>query len=507
MLKTYANKMKKPLHAVGNEIDCQLREASLLRLSNPRRAERLCKEALKRADAARDRRRAAYAKLKLAMLAFDKSDFDSLEVLCRDAMHLAPKRFELLGDCQTLLGLAQWQRGNHPDALAHYLSAMNLWKQSTVKRREIQTRIPNTFVNIGHLYTETGDYEKALDYYFNALSLLDEQADTHTRSTIQRSIGSVYEYLQDFDRAIECFRQSLHIAREANNAIGESVTRYNLGNTLWLKGCLKESLIEINRASDLAKASSDARVEVATLVIGSAVLADLNERERFDEQTEMLLEKVDALGIADMKAKSRAILGKSFMKMNQPEKALLLFNEAIALSKQFNIVSVEAEAQQELSKYYERLGDFKQALSCFKNAVEILEKQRTTEAKRKLAMYEVERRVSNLAEEKSRMETELERLRQTLAMKQELSRKQREKLSQRLRHINPELVKRLQRRAPTITKSEISTAELLYLNLPSKEIAVTLGVGVRTVETHRENLRKKLCVKKGQSLVAVLQAI
>lgn len=82
-------------------------------------------------------------------------------------------------------------------------------------------------------------------------------------------------------------------------------------------------------------------------------------------------------------------IGHFYMETGDYEKALLLFNEAIALSKQFNIVSMEAEAQQELSKYYERLGDFKQALSCFKNAVELLEKQRTAEAKRKLAMYEV----------------------------------------------------------------------------------------------------------------------
>ncbi|MFQ3607242.1 MAG: tetratricopeptide repeat protein [Chloroherpetonaceae bacterium] len=499
--------MKKPLHAVRKEIDCQLREASLLRLSNPRKAEHLCKEALKCADDIGDNRRAAKAKLMLATLAFDKSDFDSLEMHCRDAMRLAPKRRELLGDCEVLLGLAQWQKGNHPNALAHYLSAISRWKESTLKRSEIQRRTPNVFVNIGHLYVETGNYEKALDYYFKALSLLDEQTDTHTRSTIQRSIGSVYEYLQDFERAIEFFRQSLDIVRETKNAIGESVTRYNLGNTLWLKGCLNESLIELERACDLAKATGDRRVEVATLVIHSAVFADLNEKEKFNSLTETLLENVDALKIADMRAKSRLILAKSFMKMNEPQKALLLFNEAISLSQAHNIPSVEAEVQQELSKYYESLGDFKQSFSCFKNAVEILERQRTAEAKQKLAMYEVERRVSVLEAERQRLESEVRALRRELNKKSTLTKKQQEQLLNRLQVVNPEFSKRLKQHAPTLSPAELKIAHLIRGAMATKEIASALQVSPRTIETHRENLRKKLGLKKAQLLNAVLQTL
>lgn len=169
----------------------------------------MCKEALKYAQAARDPRRVAKAHLLLATLAFDKSELSLLQTHCNSIAQTAPKRFDLLGDCEILLGLAQWQlglaqwqKGNHASALKHYLSAIHLWKQA--KMSDVPFRTPNikVFVNIGHLHTETGDYEKAPDYYFKALSLLDEQTDAHTRSTIQRSIGSVYEYLQEFERAI-----------------------------------------------------------------------------------------------------------------------------------------------------------------------------------------------------------------------------------------------------------------------------------------------------------------
>ncbi len=325
----YANSMKKNSRHIQKEIDAQLRQASSLRFTNPRQALCLLKEALNAANAIEDPRRTAKTHVALATLHYDRGELDMLEKHCHNAMQLAPEDFTLCGDCKVLLGLAQWQKGNHACALEHYLSAIHLWKQAKMSDEPFRDRNIKAFVNIGHLYTETGDYEKALDYYFKALSLLNEETDAHTRSTIQRSIGSVYEYLHEFERAIEFFRHSLHIVKETKDAIGESVTRYNLGNTLWLKGCLNESLIELEHAADLAKATGDKRVEVASLVIQAAVYAELNKRDEFERLTSTLLETVDALGIADMQVKSREILAKSHLKLNQPQKALPLFEEEL----------------------------------------------------------------------------------------------------------------------------------------------------------------------------------
>ncbi len=507
VLKTYANKMKKPSSALRKEIDAQLRQAIALRFSKPHEAERLSRQALKQAETIGDARRTAQAHLSLARLAFDKSEFEQVIEHCNTVTRRSSKSLDLLGDAQVLSGLVQWQKGNHPSALECYLSAINLWKKSKLNTSDLQVRLCSVFVNIGHLYTETSHYEKALDNYFRAMSYMTDQTDAHVRSTVLRSIGSVYEYLQDFDRAIDFDKQSLEIVLETKNRIGESVTRYNLGNALWLKGCLKESLTELERASDVAKAIGDKRIEVGAEVIQAAVLADLGEKEKFIERTQNLLERVDAIGIADMRTKSREILAKSFMTLNQPEKALPLFEETLSLATQFNLSIVVAEVQQELSKYYERQREFEKALSCFKQAVEILEKQRRAEAEQKLLLYEVERRVKTLEAEKQKLSSEVEKLRYELKKKKELTEKEQEHILKEIHISNPQLAKRLHQLAPKITPSELKTAELLYAKLTTKEIAQVLRVSPRTVETHRENLRKKLGLNKSQSLVAVLQTM
>lgn len=69
---------------------------------------------------------------------------------------------------------------------------------------------------------------------------------------------------------------------------------------------------------------------------------------------------------------------------------------------------------------------------------------------------------------------------------------------------NHRLLQTLARRFPTLTQTERRVCELLFSHLRTKEIAVQLGVGERTVETHRQNIRRKLGVPKGKELCAFL---
>lgn len=69
---------------------------------------------------------------------------------------------------------------------------------------------------------------------------------------------------------------------------------------------------------------------------------------------------------------------------------------------------------------------------------------------------------------------------------------------------NPKLLQTLARRYPTLTQTERRVCALLALHLRTKEIAVQMGVGERTVETHRQNIRRKLGVPKGKELSAFL---
>ncbi len=489
------------------EIDAHLIRTESERLCNPRNAKQHCKQALALAESISDATRIAKARLMLGTLAFEASEFSETKSQCEYVLKLDVRHPDLLGKVYNLLGLIQWQEGNHPAALESYLKAIDLWKKAKLSEKEFQDRHSRTLTNIGHLYTETSNYEKALDYYFQALDLLPNTPDPHVQATLLRSIGSVYEYLQEFDKAIDFFKQSLEIVRKTKNALGESATRYNLGNTLWLKGSLKESLSELEQAAELARAIGDKRIEAGAQVIKAAVLADLGEKETFNQMAQKCLADIDALNIADLKTKTRQILAKSFMTLNQPEKALPLFEEAMQMAKAFKIQIAEAELQQELSKYYEQQGDFQKALTCFRCAQEILEAIRKHQSQQKLELYQVERHLKSLKAENAKLKDELNALRQQLQAKRELTEKEREKFSQSIAALNPHLSKHLLAKSKSLTTTELQVAEMIAGRFSTKQIAQFFQISPRTVETHRENLRKKLNLNQRQSLAIFLQTI
>lgn len=119
-------------------------------------------------------------------------------------------------------------------------------------------------------------------------------------------------------------------------------------------------------------------------------------------------------------------------------------------------------------------------------------------------MYEVERRVNALEAERRKLERELKAMRQNLNEKITLTKKEQEQLFSRLQVVNPDFSKRLKQRAPKISPAEFKVAHLIRGAMTTKKIAKVLQVSERTVETHRQNIRRKLGVPKGKELSAFL---
>jgi DNA-binding CsgD family transcriptional regulator len=69
-------------------------------------------------------------------------------------------------------------------------------------------------------------------------------------------------------------------------------------------------------------------------------------------------------------------------------------------------------------------------------------------------------------------------------------------LSSSLKEIISPLARNLVVSERNLTASEVRVADLIMLGKSSKEIADMLNISIRTVETHRHNLRTKLGLEK-----------
>ena len=86
-------------------------------------------------------------------------------------------------------------------------------------------------------------------------------------------------------------------------------------------------------------------------------------------------------------------------------------------------------------------------------------------------------------------------------------RKNWEKFLQAFEEISPNFSQRLVERYPDISKTEVRTLILMLSGLNTQEIADLLSVSERSIEKHRFNIRKKIGLKRDQSLQNVLMEL
>ena len=162
-----------------------------------------------------------YDKAKYAKLLFDYADFlykygkykESEKIYQRQIAHSEELYGNENADTATSynnIGLVYKNQGDYDKALECYFKALEIWEKVLGKEH------PDTSIsynNIGAVYDSQGDYAKALEYYFKALEIREkvlgkEHPDT---ATLYNNIGLVYYNQGDYDKALEYHFKALEI--------------------------------------------------------------------------------------------------------------------------------------------------------------------------------------------------------------------------------------------------------------------------------------------------------
>jgi C4-dicarboxylate-specific signal transduction histidine kinase len=368
------------------------------------------------------------------------SDPDECIRLAEEALRFSERHSFRLGIAQAHMhiGLGKYHQGELAAALEKYrlAEAMFLADNEYLGLRSV-------YNNIGIIYDQWRDRDRALEYYRKNLELEDKCANPNLSCTILVNIGNIHSWSNDLAAARECFDKALKLARESGNEYAEGLAYSQIGHLLKQQKCWEEAVDYLNRSYEVRTRNNDLNGMIKIhLILGDISLAQDKVEEALEhDRTAMRLARQlkDKNSIAISALNLAAIYQRLNDKASQKENLEL----CLSLAGEQGYRNLEVNALRELAHWQEEDGDLQAALKTY---------WRYQEAKNYLTDLERNQHIQQLRIQLqvSQKEREMELIRKTNA---ELEKKNRtiqrqkdrlEKAEAKLRDLNRNLEQRVQ---------------------------------------------------------------
>jgi len=244
------------------------------------------------------------------------------------------------------------------------LSAENYFKALAIADKLKDTwRLSRIYNGLGNLYYEQGDCRKGVFYHKNALKLRMEQNDTLSISHSYVNLGLTYFICNEYDTSNFYFTKALQIQKIKNNKVGQAYSYNGMANNYFMKKQTNQALTNFLRAKTLLLNADDV-----------------------DEQFTCYLG-----------------LGKVYMNLNKPDSAFRYLTLGKDIVENINKISGKQVIYEQLSKYYEAIENYKDALYYHKLYLAFKDSVFSTESIKSISSHEYNRQ-KMLAEQVAQLE-------------------------------------------------------------------------------------------------------
>ena len=297
-----------------------------------------------------------------------------------------------------LIRLALEFQGNAPDSSIRYGNmAFDLSKKITIpgEKQGWETGVGKSSNTLAVAYYRKGEYSRALDYYYKALSIWERMeqlakknggqgsVSSYILSSKSRTLGNmglVYWNQQDYARALKYYFQALKIDEDLGNKSGIGRHLGNIGviyaeeasgpsKRMDKDDLIGNSLHYLLRAVSIFEELGNKRA-IATVQgnIGNAYVAI----EDYPKATEYYIKALkirQELGAKDLIATTYGNLGVLYFKTSKYSEAERYLQQAIALSDTLGDLEGLREWQQSFTKLDSARSNFKGALEHYKQFI------------------------------------------------------------------------------------------------------------------------------------------
>ncbi|MBL4655833.1 MAG: tetratricopeptide repeat protein, partial [Bacteroidia bacterium] len=236
--------------------------------------------------------------------------------------------------------------------------------------------LSDAYNNIGYIYKDQGEIEKALEYYFLSLKIKEDIKDKKGMASTYHNIGGIYDDQGETKRSLEYYFLSLKIQEEINDKEGMAYSYNNIGVSYCKQGELdpdnyQKALEYYFFSLKLREEINDkAGMAVSYHNIGN-ILCNLDSIDKGMEFLELALKLAKELGYKARISDDYSRIGSWQLKLGQLDAALKSGLEALAVSRNIGHVEYMKRAAKLLSDVYKKQGNFKDALSMYELEIEM----------------------------------------------------------------------------------------------------------------------------------------
>jgi tetratricopeptide (TPR) repeat protein len=223
----------------------------------------LLNRALELARQTADARAVASINLKMATVLEDTGDYNKALELLRLTLSTMKQQGDRKGELWALggIGVIQVKTEDYENALQNLLEAQRLRTELGIpasQSRELD-------FHLGEIYEGFRDFERALEHYQKALTILQNPGNESVLARIYDRIGNIYYSMEEYSKAKDFYEDALRMSTETRNISLQKSQLIRLGDISSKLGDAETALKYQQRALVLSRETHDGQTEARIL--------------------------------------------------------------------------------------------------------------------------------------------------------------------------------------------------------------------------------------------------
>jgi signal transduction histidine kinase/DNA-binding response OmpR family regulator len=270
----------------------------------------------------------------------------------------------VLGYTYETIGATYYSKGDYGKSIASFEMAKDLY----LGQDDVQS-IAQIYNNIGRVSFEVGNYQIALENYYEALDVLrnGDMSETFVSAAVYNNLGNIYQRLQNYPDAIKSAKDGLRIAEILGYPRMIANSHANLGKSYLHVDSLELAAYHIRQCLTI-RSESDL---ITGLPMAYILLGDLDsEKGDFESAIAHYKKSIayaETNGQIKELAKAHHQAAVAFLAINQLSKAKQNIEASIAYAQQANTKAQIVDSYQTASEVYALLGNFEKAHEMLQN--------------------------------------------------------------------------------------------------------------------------------------------